>query len=445
MSFPRCLIALAIASAALSFHAQADDDDAAVRPQAPGFIAGAQLDVLNRNFAMDTDYHGADAEQNYQREWAHGLMASFRSGFTEGTLGVGVDAFAYLGLKLDSGRGRSGTELLPVDSDGRAADSYSKAGGALKLRLGDSVLKYGEMSVDTPVFATTDDRLLPETATGFLLTSHAIDDLELHAGHFTDFRNKASSNRHDEFAGYGADTSGGRIDFAGGRYAFSDDLSASLYGAELYDTWRQYYANLAYQLELAKEQSLTLDLNLYRSREQGEALAGAIDNTSYSLAATYTLGIHALTLAYQRIDGDTPFDYVGGDSILLANSMQYSDFNAPHERSWQLRYELDLADWVPGLNLMAAYTRGSQIDGSHAPEGGAYNPYDDDGGEFEPLYGKGGKHWERNFAVNYKVPEGAAKGLSLSLLQATHRANAAQGEGSLDELQVIVQYPLSIL
>ncbi|MEN0106533.1 MAG: OprD family outer membrane porin, partial [Pseudomonas sp.] len=357
----------------------------------------------------------------------------------------GADAFGYLGVKLDSGRGRSGTGLLPVDSDDRAADSYSKAGAALKLRLADSVLKIGEMSVETPVFATTDDRLLPETASGFLLTSKDIDDLEVNAGHFTDFRNKDSSNRHDEFYGYGADTSGGGIGFVGGRYAVSDELSASLYGSELQDTWRQYYGNLAWGAELAPEQRLALDFNLYRTLDHGKALAGEIANTSYSLAATYSLGIHALTLAYQRIDGDTPFDYVGGDSIMLANSMQYSDFNAPHERSWQLRYELDLADWLPGLSLMTAYTRGSQIDGSHAAEGGAYNPLDDDSGEFEPLYGDGGKHWERNIAINYEVADGAAKGLSLSLLQSTHRANSAQGEGSQDELQLIVQYPLHLL
>ncbi|WNQ07996.1 OprD family outer membrane porin, partial [Pseudomonas aeruginosa] len=39
----------------------------------------------------------------------------------------------------------------------------------------------------------------------------------------------------------------------------------------------------------------------------------------------------------------------GGDSIFLANSVQYSDFNGPGEKSWQARYDLNLASYgVPG-------------------------------------------------------------------------------------------------
>ena len=52
--------------------------------------------------------------------------------------------------------------------------------------------------------------------------------------------------------------------------------------------------------------------------------------------AGYTAGIHKLGLGYQKVQGDTPFDYVNRGSIWLENAMQLSDFNAPHEASWQL-------------------------------------------------------------------------------------------------------------
>ncbi|WP_416059052.1 OprD family outer membrane porin, partial [Pseudomonas aeruginosa] len=43
----------------------------------------------------------------------------------------------------------------------------------------------------------------------------------------------------------------------------------------------------------------------------------------------------------------------GGDSIFLANSVQYSDFNGPGEKSWQARYDLNMASYgVPGLTFM---------------------------------------------------------------------------------------------
>ena len=58
--------------------------------------------------------------------------------FIEGTVGIGVDAHALLGIKLDSGKGTSGTGLLPLNSQNEAADDYSAAGGALKLRAFDT-------------------------------------------------------------------------------------------------------------------------------------------------------------------------------------------------------------------------------------------------------------------------------------------------------------------
>ncbi len=47
-------------------------------------------------------------------------MSKFESGFTQGTVGFGLDAFALYGLELDSGTGRSGGQgscgVLSVDS-----------------------------------------------------------------------------------------------------------------------------------------------------------------------------------------------------------------------------------------------------------------------------------------------------------------------------------------
>ncbi|XAF18875.1 OprD family outer membrane porin, partial [Pseudomonas aeruginosa] len=54
-----------------------------------------------------------------------------------------------------------------------------------------------------------------------------------------------------------------------------------------------------------------------------------------------------------------------GDSIFLANSVQYSDFNGPGEKSWQARYDLNLASYgVPGLTFMVRYINGKDIDGT---------------------------------------------------------------------------------
>jgi hypothetical protein len=119
--------------------------------------------------------------------------------------------------------------------------------------------------------------------------------------------------------------------------------------------------------------SLNTDFNIYRTTDTGDKLAGDISNTAFSLATALSfLKAHTFTLAFQKVNGDTPFDYVGvgknnrgGDSIFLANSIQYSDFNGPGEKSLQARYDLKMAEYgVPGLSFMVRYVKGWDIDGT---------------------------------------------------------------------------------
>jgi len=391
--------------------------------------AGGSWNLLLRNYFLHNDLRDRPGP-SYQQEWAQGFIGNLRSGFTEGTLGLGLNAHAFLGIKLDGGRGHAGTGLLPLDAQGRGQD-YASAGGALKLRMGDHLLRYGEMTVETPVFDTGDKRLQPEYATGVLLESTLSPGLSLQTGRFTRFKNQDGSSSHDDFSGYGASTRGAAISLAGVRLFDSQDLSAALYASRLEDTWDQGYLNLK-----ARRGSWTLDGNLYRTREQGAARAGDIDTLAYSVLASYRLDAQTFTLAYQRIDGDTPFDFVGGDSIYLANSVKYADFNGAEERSWQARYDLDFsALGIPGLNLTARYVRGHGIDASRAPAGGAY--------AWDPLRAtSGGLHWERDIDLRYTVQQGAAKGLHMSLAHVSHRGNDAQDQRDIDRLYIILEYPI---
>jgi len=122
------LTALSLALGGASVFAQSET-------AAEGFIEGSTLSLINRNFYFNRDFRdGENATGNgYSEEWAHGLMAFFESGYTQGSVGIGVDAFAMLGLKLDSGSGRSGAggtvDLLPYNSAGDAEDDFSRVGG----------------------------------------------------------------------------------------------------------------------------------------------------------------------------------------------------------------------------------------------------------------------------------------------------------------------------
>src|SRR5690606_25449986 len=201
--------------------------------------------------------------------------------------------------------------------------------------------------VAVPVFATDDSRLLPETATGFLLTSNEIEGLMINAGHFTALNAQAQTG-HDSVGLPSAN-------FIGGTYSVDDNLSVSLYYSEVDQYWDKLYANLNYSLALANEQALNFDFNIYRTDYDATYTETGDDegNTIWSLAATYSLGAHSFMLAYQKSIGGFDgigYDYGvdGGGAVYLANSVQRSDFNAQDENSWQARYDLDLA--AVGLN-----------------------------------------------------------------------------------------------
>ncbi|MGC7839526.1 OprD family porin [Pseudomonas wayambapalatensis] len=417
-----------------------------------GFIEGSRLSVLNRNFYFNRDnrdgvaptYNRAKAPDNgYSEAWAHAVITRFESGFTEGTVGVGVDAFAMLGLKLDSGGGRNGGrssfDVLPVDRDGQARDEYSKLGGAAKMRVFDTVLRVGDVFPANPVVAAGDSRLLPQSFRGVTVENTSLAGLSLQAGRLHAMSQPMSSDMRESFATfYGGPVDSPWIAYGGGDYAVNEQVSVSLFGSRLKDVWNQYYAGTSVTWPLSDELALIGGFNFYNAKDEGRKRLGTFDNDIWSAKMGVRYGAHTLALTHQRNNGDDDFDYLRqSDSIFLDNSIQYSDFNSPKERSWMLRYDLNMAGYgIPGLSFMTRYGRGSDADYSNA---NAYYMRRDGNGD--PLTDQ--KRWERDIEVKYVVQTGAAKDLSLRVRQATTRATAF--ESDLDEVRVIVEYPLSIL
>ena len=408
---------------------------------AKGVVEDSHLNVLLRNYYWNRDGKNGGVDR---RDWSQGVIANFESGFTQGTVGFGVDAYGAFALKLDGGAGTTGLGNLPINRNGEPEDSYGKSGGALKVRVSKTVLKIGEMQPKNPLFAPGGVRVLPQTASGINLLSSEIDNLNMDAGHFYSGTSPATTRSDGElFASYARKASS-EADYIGGKYSPSPNFSLSLYGSELKDIWHQYYTGANYVLPLSTTQALNVDFSLYRTLDTGKADAGDINNTTWSLAAGYTfLGAHKITLAYQKVHGDTPFDTIAfgngsgnkGDSVWLSNAIQYSDFNGPGEKSWQVRYDLNMAPYgVQGLTFMTRYVSGDDIDGTKVDSNSAYRN----------RYGEDGKHHELNLEAKYVVQAGPAKNLSLRLRQAWHRANTAQGEGDLSDLRLIVEYPISV-
>jgi imipenem/basic amino acid-specific outer membrane pore len=381
-----------------------------------GFIEDSSLKITSRTLYFDRDWHNSGSVNNYSRDTGEGLTARFASGFTQGIVGFGIDSFALAGIKFDGDDENNASASYPRDSDGRTEDNFSKAGVALKMRVSNTVLKAGDQFVALPVFATDTGRLLPESASGFLLTSKEISGLELNVGHFTELSSQYAS---------GSDSKRLKsADVIGGSYAFTKDLSAALYYSDIEDNFTKKYGNVNFVQALSDNQSLTYDFNIYHTDSQGKELSGVVDNTIWSLAAVYAVGAHSFQVSYQRNSGDTGYVY-GADGAAVynfANSVQYSDFNAKNEASWQARYDLDFAAFgVPGLSFMIRYIRGDNIETAETNDG---------------------REWERNESLKYVVQSGAAKNLGVQIRHATNRSGALDSD--LDETRLIVDYPFDV-
>ncbi|MFJ2487304.1 OprD family porin [Pseudomonas sp. NPDC087639] len=416
------MIALAVSAGTSQFAMASAQDDS------KGFVEDSSFNVKTRMLYMNRDFKNENLKtspsgerQGYREETGIGMHAIFESGFTQGTIGVGVDAFGLGSIKLDSGRGRTGNGLFATDSDGTPEDTQSKAGGAVKFRLSNTVLKYGDQFVASPVFSTDDSRLLPEATTGTLLVSKEIPGLELSAGRFTAMSSQTGMG-HDTIVDGGLPSA----NIGGATYQFTDNFVAGVAASDVDDHFKKQYLNANYTLPINDEQSLNFDFNGYKSKSQGQELSGDIDNRIWSLAAAYSIGAHKFTLAHQRSTGDTGYVYGvdGGGTIFLANSIQYSDFNGADERSWQGRYDLNMKTYgVPGLSFMTRYVKGDNIS-TGAEEG---------------------KEHELDFETKYVMQNGPAKDLSFRLRSAWYRSNTAYSGGDNNDLRLIVEYPLSIL
>ena len=438
MRFPLSFSPLFIAGVAtIPTAAHAADDT-----HQEGFVQGSSLNFNARNYYMNRNRQ-QHADDNI--EWGQGILGIFKSGYTQGTVGFGIDANAMLGLKLDGGGGTDNSSILPVsDGNGKAPGSFSTAGATLKMRAFNTELKAGDLFLNNPVIAGGETRMLPQTFRGVSLTNHSFDGFLIEGGQasFTKPYNQSGHTRIS--TSYGSLAEGDEsqhLNWAGVAWSGLPGLTSSLYASELKDIWNQYYYDLDYTYALNDLVSLNPGLHFYHTQDTGDALLGNIDNNTYSLHFTVGVGFHSVTAAYQRVNGNTPFDYINqGDSIFLDNSQQYSDFNGPNERSWKLKYAYDFAGLgLPGLTSALSYSRGkldlTQVD----PDSRGY-------ASWYSADGKNAEHWERDIDLKYVVQEGQAKDLSVRLQWATNRGGNGYGalDQETDEYRVIVDYPLNV-
>jgi hypothetical protein len=373
-----------------------------------GLIKDATATLQARNYFFSRDYSDIrGTEQSMAQEWAQGFILNFKSGYTPGTLGVGLDAIGTLGLKLDSGKGRVNSGLLPVQDDGEAADDYSRFGLALKLRLAKSELRIGELQPNLPVLSFSDIRLLPPSYQGASIVSNDIDGLTLQGGHLrsTSLRNEAGESDLQAMLGHVPKraVSSDAFNYAGADYAFNNKrTTVSAWYGQLEDIYHQRFLGLKHSQPVGNW-TLGANLGYYDSEEDGKQLLGAIDNQAFFSLLSAKRGGHTFYVGYQGMFGDSAFPRVFANITPLGNEVPTYEFAYTDERSWQLRYDYDFAaSGLPGLTSTVRYIRGDNVD---------------TGKGFE------GKDWERDLDIGYVIQSGPLGGLGIKVRNVVARSN----------------------
>lgn len=425
------------------------------------FIEDSKASLELRNFYMNRDFRNSNTTPNVSNptikgsggetrskseEWAQGFLLKYESGFTEGTVGFGIDLIGALGLKLDSGRGTSGTVLLLQDREtDKAQDNYSKMGATAKFRASNSVLKVGTVMPKLPVISSSDSRLLPQLFRGGMVNIQEIEGLSVDLGRLDRVNNRASQDHqalkvnpiYSKSLKYAAKSKAheatnkrqdsNAFDFASLNYKWGDTgLSTGYHYGKLDGFYKQHIVNGVYVLPIADGQSLKTDLRYAKTSEDGKS---GIDNKAISGMLTYTLGYNSFGLGYQKMSGDTGYAYLGETDPFLTNYVQVRDFAAQDEKSWQVRYDYNFAGLgIPGLNLMTRYVKGSNIDMGYTAAG---------------VKKSRGNEWERDTDIGYVFQEGPLKNLGVKWRNSTVRSDISVGK--VDENRLIVSYTIPLL
>jgi hypothetical protein len=450
----------ALSLIALSVAAQAEPTSQAFVPtelassnaqsEAKGFLEDSKLTGSTRNWYSNENLqrggqfsrreNGVVVDQDSRRiNWVQGTIIDYSSGFTQGPIGFATEVAVYNAVALDRDKDdlMGGANRTLTKNNGDAVGQWSKMGlGNVKARMSNTTLTLGRQSVNTPVIAYIGNRALPSSFEGVSLLSEEFNNLSFQAGSFDRVSPRSEQSLTKFTSEYNANgATADRVDMAGIDYKPLKSLTTSFYASNVEDFWHQYYVGVLHEMGDTDVVGLSTNLNYYKTKDTGARKMGEIDNDTYSLSLTATHKAHSFSIAYQEVEGDTYFDYVHDtNAIFLANSL-LSDFNGPNEKSVQLSYLLNMADYgVPGLKFNVYQARGFDIDGTHY-KGTAYDVSRMDGET----------HYEYGVGSSYTLQSGPLKATTVRATYTTHRASAEQADGSINEFRLVTTIPFNIL
>ena len=460
----KALLALAISSITATAYAEPASQDfvpttlagTSAQSEAKGFIDCQSLGGTTRNWyssekkfrgqRFSYEKHNQTRTDANRTNWVQGTILNYSSGFTQGTVGVATEVAAYNAVVLDRSKRdiKGGSNRTLADSDGDAVGQWSKLGLAnVKFRVSNTTLTAGRQNFSSGIVDTIGNRALPSSFEGVSFNSEEFSNLSFQGGIFDRVSPRTEQSLSKFRSEYGNGQETDKVKTLGFNYQPFKNLKTSVFAANVEDFWNQYYFGATHELGDAQTLALTTGLNYYKTTDTGSKKMGNIDNDTYSLSLGLTHQAHSLTFSYQEVNGDEYFDYLHEtNGIYLANSLT-SDFNSPNEKSFQIAYGINMAEYgVPGLKFNVYSARGWGIDGTHY-NGTAYGEAGASRSDLRLMDGE--KHQEYGVGTSYAIQSGPLKATTIRGTYVTHRASAQQADGNIKEFRLVTTIPFNIL
>jgi len=280
---------------------------------------------------------------------------------TERWHGVKFDAEIYTVLNLGINQNTQYINGDFFDDNGKSFILLSQA--YLDGKWGNTEIKLGRQSLDTPHADSDDIRMMPNYFEAYTITNTDIDDLTLSAGFIHKMAGWENTVNAQDFVNVGETLGTNHIDgvyYAAAAYDGIKDLSLSLWYYHYNDIANVIYAEAGYAYTFAKESSLTLGLQYDSSQETGAALLGKQDANTYGLSmelASEEIGVHILA-AYNRDDSETGAMglSLGGGAFFTSMEDQTLDAIGAAGSAWLIGAGFHFsAVGIEGLNAGVAY------------------------------------------------------------------------------------------
>jgi len=441
------VVGVALAGVVVSAHADFLDD------------SHADVTLLNRYLNQQgRGITGSNAQSKSYSDWGQGFEFNFKSGYTDGPVGFGLDTQLFYGVKLDGGGDLNDKDhqssypgsMFPLD-DGKSADSFAVVSPTFKMRFLQDELKIGTLFDNNPVLANSDGRLYEQTNTGAQLVSKDLKDFTFTAGDILQTKARDESGDSGMIVGGGAKTSD-RFMYGGADYTGFNNTKVSLWYANLEDYYEQAFFGVKHHDDLSVG-TLDTDFRSFRSLGVGGNASGdpdyatagyyangttkgEINQATISLMESYGIDGHTFGLGVQKNTGNSDFPFLdsglnsgaerqgpgSGAETPALTAMQLNKFQHAGERTYIAQYKYDLSHiGLTGLSFAATYAHGDQI---REPQGSA-------------------SEWERNLGLTYNVTSGTLKGVNVRWLNA--RANPSiVGQTRQDENRFYVSYVIPL-